>query len=413
MVNRIWKLVLVGIVLSLLATEARADDKKAGRDRAAKAALALAAAGKAPAITTAPQPRPAVRCYPTGCQAAKDAGKPLVVYVACPAVPVEGAIVAQCSVETFGETTGPAIVVGYPRGDRMYVESTLACDAKPADIQRAVKEAAKKSTPPPKQMPAAAEAESWRISFSPPCPCKSCSCGPDCKCGPGACECAGCAQSEYRSLGQKPKITESQDFVITASASGGDGLAEVNALRAARGLRPFAHDPGLAAAAKACAEYRAAHLMFGHTSNDFGFLAAGVKCDATGCAAYPPSYGWLSCATYDAYDRAGAWWTLGRDGKRYMHLYVGQGSPRLTIPNDSAPRLTASSSSSEPAVITYREVTHPDTTGRMARWNVPSDSRRPWIFLGYVDATTVQPGWEMTPFVKPYYAGGYCLPGKV
>lgn len=99
-------------------------------------------------------------------------------------------------------------------------------------------------------------------------------------------------------------------------------LDEVNALRAARGLRPYLHDPALTRAAQRCADVRAAGLIFGHTANDFQYLDPGVACAATGCAAYPASYGWLSCAVYDAYTYAGAAWALGRDGKRYMHLYV-------------------------------------------------------------------------------------------
>lgn len=51
---RIWKLVVVGVVLSVFAAESRADDK-ADRERKAKAALALAGA-KGPAIVAQPIP---------------------------------------------------------------------------------------------------------------------------------------------------------------------------------------------------------------------------------------------------------------------------------------------------------------------------------------------------------------------
>jgi hypothetical protein len=99
----------------------------------------------------------------------------------------------------------------------------------------------------------------------------------------------------------------------------GDGLDEVNAKRAARGLRPYLRDPGLTQAAMACAQYRATYGIFGHTSNDFAF---GGGAASTGCAAYPPSYGWMSCCTYDNYTYAGAAYVTGRDGRRYMHLFV-------------------------------------------------------------------------------------------
>jgi hypothetical protein len=102
----------------------------------------------------------------------------------------------------------------------------------------------------------------------------------------------------------------------------GDGLAEVNAKLAARGLRPFLRDEGLAQAARACAQFRAAHGLFGHTSNDFAFVPAGAHAASAGCAAYPAGYGWMSCCVYDGYTYAGAAWVTGRDGRRYMHLFV-------------------------------------------------------------------------------------------
>ena len=109
-----------------------------------------------------------------------------------------------------------------------------------------------------------------------------------------------------------------------ASAGGydGDGLDEVNAKRAAHGLRPFLRDEGLTQAARACAQFRAAHGLFGHTSNDFAFVPAGAHASSAGCAAYPAGYGWMSCCVYDNYTYAGAAWVTGRDGRRYMHLFV-------------------------------------------------------------------------------------------
>jgi hypothetical protein len=99
-------------------------------------------------------------------------------------------------------------------------------------------------------------------------------------------------------------------------------LDEVNAKRAARGLRPFLRDDGLTQAAKACAEYRAAHRLFGHTSNDFAFVPTGTVARSAGCAAYPASYGWMSCCVYENYTYAGAAWVTGDDGRRYMHLFT-------------------------------------------------------------------------------------------
>jgi hypothetical protein len=112
-------------------------------------------------------------------------------------------------------------------------------------------------------------------------------------------------------------------FLMPCLAFGGENaLAEVNATRAARGLRPFVEDPNLTAAAVAAADYRAAYRIAGHTSNDFAFLPAGCFCPAAGCAAWEPSWGWGSCCTYENWTYAGAAYAMGSDGRRYMHLYV-------------------------------------------------------------------------------------------
>jgi hypothetical protein len=101
-----------------------------------------------------------------------------------------------------------------------------------------------------------------------------------------------------------------------------DGLDEVNAVRAARGLRPFVRDNELTRAAAGCADFRAERLIAGHTSNDFTALPSGAYAAATGCAAWTPDWGWGSCCTYENWTYAGAAWTTGRDGRRYMHLFV-------------------------------------------------------------------------------------------
>jgi hypothetical protein len=115
------------------------------------------------------------------------------------------------------------------------------------------------------------------------------------------------------------------------SDQAGDGLDEVNAKRAERGLRPFLRDESLTRAAFGAARFRARHLLFGHTANDFAFLPAGASADSAGCAAYPAGYGWLSCCTYEGYTHAGAAYAVGADGKRYMHLYVRSGGPAVQV----------------------------------------------------------------------------------
>lgn len=101
-----------------------------------------------------------------------------------------------------------------------------------------------------------------------------------------------------------------------------DALAEVNAVRAARGLSPFKRDVGLTQAAERCADFRAAQLIQGHTSNDFSFVPVGSVARAAGCAAWTPDCGWGACCTYEHWTYAGAAYSVGHDGRRYMHLFV-------------------------------------------------------------------------------------------
>lgn len=105
-------------------------------------------------------------------------------------------------------------------------------------------------------------------------------------------------------------------------ASSTSALSEVNAARAARGLPPFLFDPALTIAAERCAAARAASLIAGHLSNDFAHLPAGSSAAAAGCGALHPSWGWGTCCTFERHTYAGAAMVYGRDGKRYMHLFV-------------------------------------------------------------------------------------------
>lgn len=103
-----------------------------------------------------------------------------------------------------------------------------------------------------------------------------------------------------------------------------DALEEVNAARAARGLKPYLPDPLLTQAAYAAASYRAARLINGHVDGprgDFHFLPEGAVSNTAGCGGLEPSWGWGACGTYGNYTHCGAAWVLGRDGKRYMHAF--------------------------------------------------------------------------------------------
>jgi len=128
----------------------------------------------------------------------------------------------------------------------------------------------------------------------------------------------------YRAFdGNEWKVEKEKQAPVTPpSKDGVAALAEVNTLRARSGLAPYAYDEGLTRAAQAAASYRANYLIEGHTSNDFAFVPAGSQANAAGCAAWPVGMGWGSCCCYDHYRSAGAGWAMGRDGRRYMHLFV-------------------------------------------------------------------------------------------
>jgi hypothetical protein len=140
------------------------------------------------------------------------------------------------------------------------------------------------------------------------------------------CVVAGIVREEglvRKDLAGTPATPDIQAAITTPSSPGSaEALDEVNATRAARGLRPYIRDDSLTSAAAACAEFRAARLIAGHTGNDFAALPPGAIATSAGCAAWEPGFGWGACCTYDGYTYAGAAYAIGRDGRRYMHLFV-------------------------------------------------------------------------------------------
>lgn len=187
------------------------------------------------------------------------------------------------------------------------------------------------------------------MTLAPARPC--CPCGPACPCPPGVCT-QGCppaftvpaptyvpqqvpAAPAFRAAPQGCPDGKCplRKIDAAAPAEGADALDELNAKRLAKGLRPYIRDEGLTRAARACAAFRASRLMFGHTDNDFRFAPAGVRVDATGCAAYPAHMGFLACAMWDDYTHAGAVSVPGPDGRSYHHLFVsyGPGKPARRI----------------------------------------------------------------------------------
>lgn len=142
------------------------------------------------------------------------------------------------------------------------------------------------------------------------CPCDHCDCV-NCQCNGGkVCPCPSCRLAVNAPVRTDPEGTW-------------DVLEELNQQRRQRGLEAYIWDRDLTIAAGRASKHRAERLMFGHTDNDFAYLSSGVSADAAGCAAYPASYGFTACACYDqGLHFAGAAYTLGRDGKRYCHLFI-------------------------------------------------------------------------------------------
>lgn len=118
-----------------------------------------------------------------------------------------------------------------------------------------------------------------------------------------------------------PKPTTSAKPIAPAT----DPLAQVNARRAARGLRPYVQDPGLTQAATAAVQYRARLRIRGHVQGgmgDFQFLPAGATATAAGADWYGATAEFATCAMTDNYTFAGAASAVGPDGEWYHQLFV-------------------------------------------------------------------------------------------
>jgi S1-C subfamily serine protease len=134
----------VACAVALLAggSGVRADEREE-RDRKARAALALTAPS-APKVSAAPQPREVGAEYATAYARAVEQAKPLVVYVGCKSDhKAPGAVPAKA--DALPGVKAPAAVVMYPRGDGMLVHRVMQCPVDDAELQAAIKDAAKKS----------------------------------------------------------------------------------------------------------------------------------------------------------------------------------------------------------------------------------------------------------------------------
>ena len=139
--------ILFAVLALVLVSSVNADD---ARERRVKVALALA---EKAAPTAAPAPRQAAKCYTEGYRTATNDQMPLVVFVGCAWQPVEGAVVARA--DSLGDVTGPAVVIGYPVGGKLFIESTILGAPDALRVAASVKAAMKKiEVPGAKDMPA-------------------------------------------------------------------------------------------------------------------------------------------------------------------------------------------------------------------------------------------------------------------
>lgn len=152
-------------VLSALGTIASASDKQTQRDRDAKAALALALAAKKSATSVAPRPHDAggLISYSLGYEKVVAEQKPLVVFVSCQGHKVDGAVVSFA--KKLDGVDKPSVVVGYPQGQKIFIDSTIDCHVAPEAINKAVAKASKKiDVPPGKCGQVAPKPADWKVS---------------------------------------------------------------------------------------------------------------------------------------------------------------------------------------------------------------------------------------------------------
>ena len=114
-----------------------------------------------------------------------------------------------------------------------------------------------------------------------------------------------------------------------------DALDEVNHWRQTHGFLPFIRDHLLTIGADRCAKYRAANLNRGHPLDNRGrpidstFLPPGAVSASAGAGAWEPWVVTTNGETFGAcntdsrsHTYAGASYAYGRDGLRYMQIFV-------------------------------------------------------------------------------------------
>lgn len=143
--------------LALLAAPAPADDVKLKARAALALAQAQAESESVRAAPARPEAAPAPRAaaprrpklpYSEGYRLAAAEQVPLVIYVGTDGPAPAGAVAAKA--ESFGDAPKPAVLVGFPQGNQLYIDATLRGEVSPEAVQRAVDAAKRKIDTPAK-----------------------------------------------------------------------------------------------------------------------------------------------------------------------------------------------------------------------------------------------------------------------
>lgn len=155
------------VVVLALTLAANADDKK--WENKAKAALALSA-GHDKQTTAAPAPRPVKeKTYADASAEALAERLPLLVFVACEPVKVDGAISSKFDGKTFGHVAGPAVAVCYPVGKTLMIDGSLKCPATKSELESAVLKVSSKIGKPMPEKSKAPTVGEYKIATEGPC----------------------------------------------------------------------------------------------------------------------------------------------------------------------------------------------------------------------------------------------------
>lgn len=142
------RVLTVALILACGVSSYASDPPPAAR---AAAALALSKAkSSGPTVATAPAPRPAVLDYQEAKKLSLERSLPVVVFVGCDPVRVPSALTA--SVDAMDGIAAGTVLICYPSGGDLWADAQMPCPAKPADLEKAVRDAGKKVDVRPKKL---------------------------------------------------------------------------------------------------------------------------------------------------------------------------------------------------------------------------------------------------------------------